>query len=82
MKKLKSLDLPDLLQAVQAKKLPKEALRGVLGRFKLEGDNLELVESAESLKTSAQQAYEEYMDKNKSFIQEMEKYTDFFNAKI
>ena len=35
VKKLKSLDLPDLLQAVQSKKLPKEALRGVLSRFKL-----------------------------------------------
>lgn len=37
VKKLKSLDVPDLLQAVKGKKLPKEALRGVLGRFKLEG---------------------------------------------
>lgn len=47
MKKLKGLDIPDLLQAVKAKKLPREALRGVLGRFKLEGENLELTESAE-----------------------------------
>lgn len=49
MKKLKSLDLPDVLQAVKSKKLPKEALRGVLNRFKLNGDNLELVESKEHL---------------------------------
>jgi len=47
VKKLKGLDIPDLLQAVKAKKLPREALRSVLGRFKLEGENLELVESAE-----------------------------------
>lgn len=38
MKKLKSYDLPDLIGAVKAKKLPKEALRGVLARFKL-GEN-------------------------------------------
>lgn len=47
MKKLKGLDVPDLLQAVKNKKLPKEALRGVIGRFKLEGDNLDLNESSE-----------------------------------
>lgn len=49
MRKLKSLDIPDLLQAVKGKKLPKEALRGVLNRFKLEGDNLGLVETKEQL---------------------------------
>jgi hypothetical protein len=34
VKKLKSLDLPDLIKTVKAKNLPKEALRGVLTRFK------------------------------------------------
>jgi hypothetical protein len=53
VRKLKSLDIPDLLQAVKSKKLPKEALRGVLGRFKLEGENLELLESKESLQENA-----------------------------
>jgi hypothetical protein len=37
MKKLKSLDLPDLIKTVKAKKLPKEALKSVLPRFKLDG---------------------------------------------
>lgn len=36
MKKLKGLDLPDLIKTVKAKKLPKEALKAVLPRFKLE----------------------------------------------
>ncbi len=54
MKKLKSLDLPDLVKTVKAKKLPKEALRTVLPRFQLDGDKLTLVESAENLKESAQ----------------------------
>lgn len=58
MKKLKSLDLPDLLQAVQNKKLPKEALRGVLGRFKEEGEGIELVETPETLRENAKKEYE------------------------
>lgn len=37
MKKLKSLDLPDLIRTVKSKKLPKEALRTVLSRFQLDG---------------------------------------------
>lgn len=53
MKKLKSLDLPDLIKTVKAKKLPKEALRTVLPRFQLDGDKLNLVESAEILKEAA-----------------------------
>lgn len=47
MKKLKGLDIPDLIQSVNAKKLPREALRGILSRFKLEGENIELIGSAE-----------------------------------
>jgi hypothetical protein len=38
MKKLKSLDIPDLLNAVKSKKLPKEALKGLICRFKMEKD--------------------------------------------
>lgn len=53
MRKLKGLDIPDVLQAVKSKKLPKEALRGVLNRFKLDGENLELVESKEQLQETA-----------------------------
>ena len=46
VKKLKSLDLPDLIAAVKAKKLPKEALRAVLPRFKLgENEKIELVDT-------------------------------------
>lgn len=51
VKKLKSLDLPDLIGAVKGKKLPKEALRSVTSRFKAgEGDKIELVEPVENLK--------------------------------
>ncbi len=53
MKKLKSLDLPDLIRTVKAKKLPKEALRTVLPRFQLDGEKLTLIESAETLKENA-----------------------------
>ena len=54
MKKLKSLDLPDLIKTVKSKKLPKEALRTILPRFALDGDKLNLVESADSLKETSE----------------------------
>jgi hypothetical protein len=33
MKKLKSTDIPDLIKTVKAKKLPKEALKSIIGKF-------------------------------------------------
>lgn len=78
VKKLKSLDLPDLIGAIKAKKLPKEALRSVLPRFKLgEGDKIELVEPVEELKTNANKDFEEYLSKNESFLQELKKFESF-----
>lgn len=53
MKKLKSLDLPDLIGAVKSKKLPKEALRGVLSRFKVAGDKIVLNQQVDTLKQNA-----------------------------
>jgi hypothetical protein len=35
MKKLKSLDLPDLIKSIKNKKLPKEMLKGSLQLFRL-----------------------------------------------
>lgn len=40
MKKLKGLDIPDLVKTVKAKKLPKEALKAITSRFKLNEDKL------------------------------------------
>lgn len=69
MKKLKSLDLPDLIGAVKGKKLPKEALRSVTSRFKAgEGDKIELVEPVENLKQNATKEFEEYVKKNNVFL--------------
>lgn len=83
MKKLKSLDLPDLCGAVKNKKLPKEALRGVLTRFKMgENDKIELTESIDSLKENATKTFDEYVSKNKSFVEEMKKFNDFVKDKI
>lgn len=43
--------MPDLVNSVKAKKLPKEALRGVVGRFKqAEDDKIELIEPIGTLK--------------------------------
>ena len=35
MKRLKGSDVPDLIKTVRAKKLPKEALKAIVGRFKM-----------------------------------------------
>lgn len=83
MKKLKSLDVPDLITAVKNKKLPKEALRGVCNRFKMgEGEKIELVESKDVLKENAQKAFEEYTSKNQVFLAELNKFNEFMKEKI
>ena len=43
MKKLKSADVPDLIKTVKSKKLPREALRAIISRFKLNDGKIELV---------------------------------------
>lgn len=50
VKKLKSLDIPDSIESVKSKKLPKEVLKPIIPRFKLENDKLELVDSKEKLR--------------------------------
>jgi hypothetical protein len=45
VKKLKGLDIPDSIESVKSKKLPKEVLKPLIPRFKLENGNIELVES-------------------------------------
>ncbi len=51
MKKLKGADVPDLIKTVRSKKLPKEALKAIIPRFKLNAGKIELVESTDALKT-------------------------------
>lgn len=82
MKKLKNYDLPDILQAVQAKKLPKEALRGVLGRFKLNGEKLELADPVDSLKESAANEYAIYKKKNDEIVDHLKKFIGVLNENI
>jgi hypothetical protein len=50
MKKLKGLDLPDLIKTVKSKKLPKEALRSIIPKFKLTDGKLELNQTPAELK--------------------------------
>lgn len=44
MKQLKGYDIPDLIKTVKAKKLPRETLKAILPRFKLDGEKLALVD--------------------------------------
>lgn len=47
MKKLKSMDIPDLLKTVKNKKLPREALKSILSRFDFDAEGkLKLTTSA------------------------------------
>jgi hypothetical protein len=64
MKKLKGYDIPDLVKTVKAKKLPKEALKSITSRFTLNGDKVELVESADKLKEEATQIFKDYISSN------------------
>lgn len=83
MKKLKSLDLPDLIGAVKTKRLPKEALRGVLPRFKSgENEKIELVEPVETLRTNANKELDDYINRNNVFLEELKKYAALVDEKI
>ncbi|GEM_PF-3373204 len=64
MKKLKGVDVPDLIKTVRSKKLPKEALKAILPRFKLNEGKIELAESTDALKTESKTIFEEYISNN------------------
>lgn len=54
MKKLKGYDVPDLIKTVKAKKLPKEALKTISSRFKLNDNKAELAEPSDKLREEAE----------------------------
>lgn len=68
MRKLKSLDVSDVLKSVKGKKLPKEALKTILPRFRLEKGELQLKENVESLKGEATALFTPFVEKNKALI--------------
>lgn len=65
MRKLKSLDVPDVIKSVKSKKLPKEALKAILQRFKLDGE-IELKEPVETLKSQATTMSLPFIERNKT----------------
>jgi hypothetical protein len=82
MKKLKSADVPDLIKTVRAKKLPKEALKAIIGRFKLNDGKVELQDSVESLKAESTSILEEYININKAAIAKTNEAVSFLKEKI
>lgn len=82
MKKLKGLDIPDLIKTVKAKKLPKEAIRSILPKFKLNGDKVELTESPEDLKEQASKVYSEYVTEVEANAAKLREVSEFVNNKI
>jgi len=57
MKKLKGLDIPDLLKTVKAKKLPKEALRAIANNFEFDNEGkIKLTIDTATLKANSQES--------------------------
>ena len=66
MKKLKTSDIPDLIKTVKAKKLPREALKTILTRFRLNDGKIELIETPEALKAESKAIFEDYIGVNEA----------------
>ena len=64
MKKLKGLDIPDLLKTVRAKKLPREALKSILGKFTTSSEGVVLNCSPQILREESKKIYDEYVQSN------------------
>jgi hypothetical protein len=82
MKKLKSADIPDLIKTVRAKKLPNQALKTILSRFKLNDGKIELVESINTLKTESKTIFDEYINNNEAATAKAKETVAFLNEKI
>lgn len=82
MKKLKGLDVPDLIKTVKAKKLPKEALKSIADKFTIDGDKVTLKESAEKLKEEAAQIFKDYVSTNEALGNNIKQTLEIVQEKI
>ena len=82
MKKLKGIDIPDLVKTVKAKKLPKEALKAITTRFKLNEEKLQLVQPADKLKEDANKIFDEYVKENELLSNKIKECTVLLQEKI
>lgn len=82
MKKLKSSDVPDLIKTVRSKKLPKEALKAIIGRFKLNDGKVELQDSVETLKSESVSVLEDYINNNNAAIAKTNEAVNFLKERI
>jgi hypothetical protein len=71
MKQLKGYDIPDLIKTVKSKKLPKEALKAILPRFTLNGEQLQLVDSTENLKAESKKLFDTYNAVNEALTSKL-----------
>lgn len=66
---MKSLDTPDVLKDVKSKKLPSQALKTILPRFKkTEEGKIELVEDMETLRKHAKEIEVPFNERNAQLI--------------
>lgn len=82
MKKLKGADIPDLIKTVKAKKLPREALKTILTRFRLNDGKIELIETPEALKAESKAIFEDYIGVNEAASAKAKDTVAFLNEKI
>jgi hypothetical protein len=82
MKKLKGYDVPDLIKTVKAKKLPKEALRAISGRFQLNEDKVELKEPVEQIKGEAEKISKEYVSANDVLMKKLKETSELVQERI
>ena len=82
MKKMKGADLPDMFKAVKANKLHPKALKSIVSRFRLNGEDIELAEPLETLKQEAQESLSTYVSNNTEIIQHLQSLKTFLNERV
>lgn len=73
MRKLKGADVVDVVKTVKSKKLPNQALKIILNRFKVEDGKPVLAQPLEELKKEASTAFNEFVQNNNEIKEQLDK---------
>ena len=83
MKKLKSIDLPDLLKTVKSKKLPREALKAIVDKFNFDSEGkIQLLKPIEQLRNESKGNFHDYISVNEELTIKLKEATDLVVTKI
>jgi hypothetical protein len=81
MRKLKGADVPDVIRTVKSKKIPNQALKIILNRFKIEDGKVVLVQPLEEIKKEATVTFEEFVKSNTEIKEQLDKLHVLLEAK-